>query len=164
MSIRWEIKEKADAEAIKKLSQELNNLSETLANILLQRDITNLEQARTFFRPDLANTHDPFLMKDMDKAVERLDQAILKNEKILIFGDYDRHVMVQPVNSSIGFPIHQMKWLQQNAQSCRRKKFPPESMQVYSLVTLKLLPTRHLFQNRHRPMAHEKMYELYHIV
>jgi single-stranded-DNA-specific exonuclease len=89
MSIRWEIKEKADAEAIKKLSQELNNLSETLANILLQRDITNLEQARTFFRPDLANTHDPFLMKDMDKAVERLDQAILKNEKILIFGDYD---------------------------------------------------------------------------
>jgi len=89
MSIRWEIKEKADAEAIKKLSQELNNLSETLANILLQRDITNLEQAKTFFRPDLANTHDPFLMKDMDKAVERLDQAILNNEKILIFGDYD---------------------------------------------------------------------------
>lgn len=89
MSIRWEIKEKADAEAIKKLSQELNNLSETLANILLQRDITNLEQAKTFFRPDLANTHNPFLMKDMDKAVERLDQAILNNEKILIFGDYD---------------------------------------------------------------------------
>jgi single-stranded-DNA-specific exonuclease len=89
MSIRWEIKEKADAEAIKKLSQELNNLSETLANILLQRGITNLEQAKTFFRPDLANTHNPFLMKDMDKAVERLDQAILNNEKILIFGDYD---------------------------------------------------------------------------
>lgn len=89
MAIRWEIKEKANAEAIKKLSQELNDLNETLANILLQRGITNLEKAKTFFRPDLTNTHDPFLMKDMNKAVERLDQAIFNNEKILIFGDYD---------------------------------------------------------------------------
>lgn len=89
MAIRWEIKEKANAEAIKKLSQELNNLNETLTNILLQRGITNLEEAKTFFRPDLTNTHHPFLMKDMDKAVERLDDAIKNNEKILIFGDYD---------------------------------------------------------------------------
>lgn len=89
MAIRWEIKEKANAEAIKKLSQELNDLNETLTNILLQRGITNLEEAKTFFRPDLTNTHHPFLMKDMDKAVERLDDAIKNNEKILIFGDYD---------------------------------------------------------------------------
>lgn len=89
MSIRWEIKEKANAEAIKKLSQELNNLNETLANILLQRGISDLEKAKTFFRPDLTNTHHPFLMKDMDKAVERLDFAIKNKQKILIFGDYD---------------------------------------------------------------------------
>lgn len=87
--MRWEVNKKSSAKAIKKLSEELNNLNESLANILLQRGITSLNEAKYFFRPDLTHTHNPFLMKDMDKAVERIEKAIANNEKILIFGDYD---------------------------------------------------------------------------
>ena len=60
-----------------------------LAQLLLNRGITNFEEAKTFFRPNLEFLHDPFLMKDMDKAVARLELALKKNEKILVFGDYD---------------------------------------------------------------------------
>ena len=87
--MRWEIKEKSSAKAIIKLSEELNNLNPSLTNILLQRGIKTLNEAKHFFRPDLAHTHDPFLMQDMGKAVERIEKAITNNEKILIFGDYD---------------------------------------------------------------------------
>lgn len=72
----------------KKLAAELN-ISPVLAQLLVQRDINSFEEARRFFRPDLADLHDPFLMADMDKAVERLTVAIRENEKILIYGDYD---------------------------------------------------------------------------
>ena len=89
MEKRWKIKEQANSEAINKLSSELNGLDETLTSILLQREIDTFEKAKSFFRPSLDEIHDPFLMKDMDKAVARLIAAIENKEKILIYGDYD---------------------------------------------------------------------------
>jgi len=89
MEKRWKIKEQANSEDIKKLSAELNGLDETLTNILLQREIDTFEKAKSFFRPSLDEIHNPFLMKDMDKAVNRLIAAIENKEKILIYGDYD---------------------------------------------------------------------------
>lgn len=84
----WKIKENGHNEEIGRLASELN-IDKVLATLLMQRGITTFEEARTFFRPSLQNLHDPFLMKDMDKAVERIDRAISKNEKILVYGDYD---------------------------------------------------------------------------
>ena len=89
MENRWQINEPANQESILKLSGELNNLDLTLTNILLQLKIDTFEKAKAFFRPSLDEIHDPFLMKDMDKAVERLQQAIQNKENILIYGDYD---------------------------------------------------------------------------
>ncbi len=71
-----------------KLAEELS-ISPVLAQLLVQRDILNYEDARSFFRPDLSNLHDPFLMADMEVAVIRLTKAMRRNEKILIYGDYD---------------------------------------------------------------------------
>lgn len=71
-----------------KLAEELS-ISPVLAQLLVQRDIYTFEDARSFFRPDLADLHDPFLMADMDKAVDRLTKAMHLNEKIMIYGDYD---------------------------------------------------------------------------
>ncbi|MGL5317428.1 MAG: single-stranded-DNA-specific exonuclease RecJ [Bacteroidales bacterium] len=64
-------------------------ISPILCKLLLQRGITSIEEAKKFFRPQLQDLHDPFLMKDMDKAVERLNLAMGRKEKILIYGDYD---------------------------------------------------------------------------
>jgi single-stranded-DNA-specific exonuclease len=89
MEKRWKINEQANESDTKKLSVSLNNLDLTLTNILLQRGINTFDKAKSFFRPSLDEIHDPFLMKDMDKAVNRLQQAIENNEKILVFGDYD---------------------------------------------------------------------------
>jgi len=89
MQKRWKINNQSNQEEIKKLSSKLNNLDETLTNILLQRKIDTFEKAKTFFRPSLDEIHDPFLMKDMDKAVNRLQSAIENQEKILVYGDYD---------------------------------------------------------------------------
>lgn len=82
------IKPEGDPKIIKKLANELE-IDEVLANLLVQRGIETYEEAKVFFLPDLDNLHDPFLMKDMDKAVERLDKAHSSNERILVFGDYD---------------------------------------------------------------------------
>ncbi len=71
-----------------KLAEELS-INPILAQLLVQRGINTFDEARNFFRPDLANLHDPFLMTDMDKAVDRLTSAMRHNEKILIYGDYD---------------------------------------------------------------------------
>jgi len=71
-----------------KLADELS-ISPILARLLIQREIYTFNDARSFFRPDLADLHDPFLMADMDKAVDRLTKAMQHNEKILIYGDYD---------------------------------------------------------------------------
>ncbi|MDG1477803.1 MAG: single-stranded-DNA-specific exonuclease RecJ [Vicingaceae bacterium] len=89
MEKRWQIKEQSTEGEIQKLSSELNNLDATLTNILLQRKVDTYEKAKTFFRPSLDEIHDPFLMKDMNKAVERLEKAIQNKERILVYGDYD---------------------------------------------------------------------------
>lgn len=90
MAHKWIFKtlDNQQTETQNKLAEELN-ISPILAQLLVQRGIQTFEQARHFFRPDFANLHDPFLMADMDKAVERLTLAIHDNEKILIYGDYD---------------------------------------------------------------------------
>lgn len=88
MEKRWIIKPEGDKEVLQKLAKELN-VSMPVATLLYQRDIHTYEEARSFFRPELSQLHDPFLMKDMDKAVERIEKAIASNEKIMIYGDYD---------------------------------------------------------------------------
>lgn len=69
--------------------QETLKIDRMFCRLLVQRGITNFEEAKGFFRPSLANLHDPFLMRDMDKAVRRLAQAIENQERILLYGDYD---------------------------------------------------------------------------
>ncbi len=88
MDKRWVIKEQANIKEVQKLSGELN-IDESLASLLLQRGISTFEESKKFFRPQLEQLNDPFLMKDMEEAVERINQALAKNEKILIYGDYD---------------------------------------------------------------------------
>ncbi|MFD2034247.1 single-stranded-DNA-specific exonuclease RecJ [Belliella marina] len=88
MVYNWKIREKADIEDVNSLSSEIN-VNETLANMLVNRGINSFQKAKDYFRPDLDKLHDPYLMKDMDKAVDRLIQAIAAEEKILIYGDYD---------------------------------------------------------------------------
>jgi len=86
--MRWTLKPKPAEEKIKHLAQALN-VEEFVASLLIQRGIETFEQARLFFRPSLDDLHDPYLMKDMDKAVERIEKAIANQENILVFGDYD---------------------------------------------------------------------------
>lgn len=88
MQKRWIKKEAPSAEAVTALSAQLN-INPYLTSILLQRGTDTFDKAKLFFRPSLNDLHDPFLMMDMDKAVERLHQAILRQEKILVYGDYD---------------------------------------------------------------------------
>ena len=84
----WKIKENGHDEVTGKLASELN-INDVLVTLLVQRGITSFDDAKNFFRPSLDHLFDPFLMKDMEKAVERINQAIIKGEKILIYGDYD---------------------------------------------------------------------------
>jgi single-stranded-DNA-specific exonuclease len=86
--MRWTIKPKPSEEKVKNLARDLK-VEEFVATLLVQRGIENYEEARQFFRPTLADLHNPFLMKDMDKAVERIELAIENGENILVFGDYD---------------------------------------------------------------------------
>lgn len=90
MTNKWIFKSLSEEEKIiqKNLVESLS-INPTLAQLLVQRGIQTFEEARSFFRPDLAELHDPFLMMDMDKAIERLNKAIDNKEKILIYGDYD---------------------------------------------------------------------------
>ncbi|WP_424962490.1 single-stranded-DNA-specific exonuclease RecJ [Ekhidna sp.] len=88
MEKRWVYKQEPKQEIVDKLSKELN-INEYLAKILVQRGIHTFDQAKTFFRPSLSHLHDPFLMLNMDKAVNRLTEAVFNQEKILIYGDYD---------------------------------------------------------------------------
>lgn len=85
---RWKEKEEPDLELVRRLTRELN-LAPELVYLLVQRGITSIDEARAFFKPDLKNLHDPFLMKDMDIAVSRLQRALEEKQRILIFGDYD---------------------------------------------------------------------------
>ncbi len=86
--MRWTLKPTPSLEKVKDLSKALS-ISETLASLLVQRNIESFEQAKYFFRPSLNDLHDPFLMQDMLQAVERIEQAIENEENILVFGDYD---------------------------------------------------------------------------
>ena len=85
---RWVFKEQGDPQLVQKLATELG-ITYYLANLLVQRGVNTFDEAKTFFRPSLDNLYDPFLMKDMTEAITRIDQAILHNEKILVYGDYD---------------------------------------------------------------------------
>lgn len=86
--MRWTIKPKPSEDKIKHLAQALN-VEDFVATLLIQRGIDTFEDAKNFFRPSLEHLHDPYLMKDMDKAVARIEQAIENQENILVFGDYD---------------------------------------------------------------------------
>lgn len=86
--MRWTIKPKPSEDKIKHLAQALN-VEDFVAALLIQRGIDTFEDAKNFFRPSLEHLHDPYLMKDMDKAVARIEQAIENQENILVFGDYD---------------------------------------------------------------------------
>ena len=86
--MRWTIKPKPEQKDINSLTKALN-VNDLVAQLLLQRGITTYEEAKKFFRPKLSDLHDPFLMKNMDVAVERIEKAISSNENILVYGDYD---------------------------------------------------------------------------
>ena len=86
--MRWTLKPKPSQEKVKHLATQLN-VDEIVATLLVQRGIETFEQAKTFFRPSLNDLHNPYLMKDMDKAVSRIEKAIANEENILVFGDYD---------------------------------------------------------------------------
>ena len=85
---KWVIVDPAPEDKVNSLSAEVG-IDKVLASLLVKRGVETFDQARAFFRPSLDNLHDPFLMKDMDKAVERLHKAIESGEKILVYGDYD---------------------------------------------------------------------------
>lgn len=84
----WKIQPNA-ASAVDTELQDSLKVDRVTAQLLKQRQILNFEDAKTFFRPALNQLHDPFLMKDMHKAIERIQTAITNNEKVLIYGDYD---------------------------------------------------------------------------
>jgi single-stranded-DNA-specific exonuclease len=88
METKWILNQSVDKQQVADIVKVLN-IDENLATLLVQRGITNYEEAKTFFRPSLSQLHDPFLMKDMDKAVDRVLQAINNGEKLLVYGDYD---------------------------------------------------------------------------
>jgi single-stranded-DNA-specific exonuclease len=86
--MRWTLKSKPQEQKVTQLAQALN-VADFVATLLVQRGIETFEDAKNFFRPSLDHLHDPFLMKDMDKAVARIELAIANQENILVFGDYD---------------------------------------------------------------------------
>lgn len=86
--MRWNLKSKPQKEKVQALQNALQ-VDEIVATLLVQRGIETFEQAKQFFRPTLEDLHDPYLMKDMGKAVNRIESAIANNERILVFGDYD---------------------------------------------------------------------------
>ncbi len=88
MQKRWVVKPKNNVQKTNKLCEELG-INAVIAELLLNRDIETYQQAKHFFRPSFDLLHDPFLMKDMDKAISRIERAIGNKEKILIYGDYD---------------------------------------------------------------------------
>ncbi len=88
MEKRWVFKPKANQQDIDNL-EEVLNLQPILANLLAQREIKSYQEAKRFFRPSLESLYDPFRMKDMNRAIERIEKAIQHNQRILIYGDYD---------------------------------------------------------------------------
>ena len=85
---KWILRESTEPDTVRQLSSELG-VDPVLAELLVQRGVRTFHQARSFFRPSLDDLHDPFLMTDMEKAVERVHDAVISGEKILVYGDYD---------------------------------------------------------------------------
>ncbi len=85
---RWTLASPPDPQVTAQLAKEIN-ISESIARILIHRDITTYQQAKEFFRPQLSQLHDPFLMDGMTQAVDRITKAVEAKEKVLLFGDYD---------------------------------------------------------------------------
>jgi single-stranded-DNA-specific exonuclease len=88
MQKRWSYKPLPDEAKTAQLAKDLN-INTAITALLVQRGVDSYEQAKQFFRPSLQDLHNPFLMKDMDKAVARIEEAIFKREKIMVYGDYD---------------------------------------------------------------------------
>jgi single-stranded-DNA-specific exonuclease len=88
MEKNWIIRQPGNSQDVKRLMDSLS-VDAPVANLLVQRGITSFDQAKAFFRPELSDLHDPFLMKDMEAAVVRLEAAISSKEHILVYGDYD---------------------------------------------------------------------------
>lgn len=88
MQKRWQVKTPIDSTTVDEFRSELK-VTPIVAELLLQRNITSFPEAEGFFRPKLDQLHDPFLMKDMEQAVDRLQEAIDEGQKVLLFGDYD---------------------------------------------------------------------------
>lgn len=86
--LKWIAKDTPNPQVVEHLSTQLN-IGEPLAELLVARGINTFEQARSFFRPQYTDLHDPFLMKDMDKAIARIENAFANGEKIMVYGDYD---------------------------------------------------------------------------
>jgi single-stranded-DNA-specific exonuclease len=86
--MRWNLKPQPDPHTTQQLADALS-IDAAIAALLVQRGVETYDEARQFFRPSLSDLHDPYLMKDMDKAVHRIESAIVNNENILVFGDYD---------------------------------------------------------------------------
>lgn len=85
---RWILRKDYDLEVVEKLADSLG-VDKILATLLVERGVTTFDEAKRFFRPGLDQLHDPFLMKDMDRAIARINEAIRKKERMLIYGDYD---------------------------------------------------------------------------
>ena len=88
MQKRWFVRAPQDSTTVEDFRSELK-VDTVVAELLLQRGIDSYQKAEAFFRPKLEHLHDPFLMRDMDVAVDRLLTAIDKKEKVLLYGDYD---------------------------------------------------------------------------
>ena len=86
--MRWTVKSKPDIYKVEALQKDLQ-VDPFIATLLLERGIETFDEAKKFFRPSLKDLHNPYLMKDMDKAVERIERAIANQENILVYGDYD---------------------------------------------------------------------------
>ncbi|APG60749.1 single-stranded-DNA-specific exonuclease RecJ [Christiangramia salexigens] len=86
--MRWTLKPKPDTLKVQTLADKLG-VDTPVARLLVQRGIESFDEAKKFFRPDLKDLHDPFLMKDMELAVDRIQQAIENEENIMVYGDYD---------------------------------------------------------------------------
>ena len=86
--MRWTLQPKPDIKKVNNLRKDLG-IDDITASILVQRGIETYEEAKRFFRPSLDDLYDPYLMKDMEKAVTRIEQAIANGENILVYGDYD---------------------------------------------------------------------------
>lgn len=106
---KWILNPQGDKEMILSISRQMG-LSAVVSNLLVQRGVDTVDKVHKFFNPQLSDLYDPFLMKDMDKAVLRLEQAIRNNEKIMVYGDYDVDgttavaLMYSFINYKLGHP------------------------------------------------------------